>query len=278
MNEAEAVQVSPYPRYCFHLSPTANTWCLLRASDIHALKRHRGFEGENFFFHKTLPVKWVRIVGPIVAIDDFFGRRVYTIDDSSGRCIEALIDIQPPASASDVLGTLHHQHGTAAGDGAKSSVLQALHSRGPYADIDVGHVVDVKGALSTFRDEKQIKIEKMVVVKSTAQELALWERRARFRRDTLNHAWVLSDRDIRRCRKNAEAAEAGSDEKKSRLETVGAARMRTRQKGVKPLKLSSNEGYVKPKEKEKPKVDIAARVKELIRDGSAKGKYSALGL
>jgi hypothetical protein len=34
-----------YPRYCFHLAPTFNTWCLLRAADVHALDQHEGFEG-----------------------------------------------------------------------------------------------------------------------------------------------------------------------------------------------------------------------------------------
>lgn len=35
-----------YPRYCFHLAPTVNTWCLFRVADVHGLDQHEGFEGE----------------------------------------------------------------------------------------------------------------------------------------------------------------------------------------------------------------------------------------
>lgn len=45
MNEASHPAI--YPRYCFHLSPTVNTWCLLHASAIHRLKQHDGFQGRS---------------------------------------------------------------------------------------------------------------------------------------------------------------------------------------------------------------------------------------
>lgn len=44
MNEASYPAI--YPRYCFRLSPTVNTWCLLRASEIHRLEQHAGFQGK----------------------------------------------------------------------------------------------------------------------------------------------------------------------------------------------------------------------------------------
>ncbi|KAG8406925.1 hypothetical protein J3459_018526 [Metarhizium acridum] len=225
---SEEAQVLPYPRYCFHLSPTANNWCLLRVSDIHALKQHAGFEGENFFFYRNLPIKWVRVVGPVVAVDDFYGRRVYTVDDSSGKCIEAMINTQPPAPVNNV-AALQCQPGTAACDAAKPSALNILDPPGPYGNVDVGDVVDVKGALSTFRDEKQIKIEKLVIVKSTAQEVKMWERRSKFRHEVLDNPWILSDKEIRRCRKEAEASQAGLERKKKRLAAISEASTSTRQ-------------------------------------------------
>lgn len=36
-----------YPQYCFHLSPTINKWCPLRAADIAGLLGRPGFEGER---------------------------------------------------------------------------------------------------------------------------------------------------------------------------------------------------------------------------------------
>ena len=40
-------EVAPktYPQYCFDLSPTFDTWCLLKATDIASLEVHPGFEG-----------------------------------------------------------------------------------------------------------------------------------------------------------------------------------------------------------------------------------------
>lgn len=144
----------------------------------------------------------------------------------------------------------------------------------------MGDVVDVKGGLSTFRFERQIKIEKMVVVKSTAQEMVLWQKRSKFRREVLNTPWVLHRKDVRRCRKEAEAAETSSERMKRRLRVGSKGSNGERGETSKPLPTRARGGLGRPKAKEtsKPNVDVAARVKELIREGSTKGKYSALGL
>lgn len=34
-----------YPRYCFHLAPTAKGWCFLRVKDLFTLEQPDGFEG-----------------------------------------------------------------------------------------------------------------------------------------------------------------------------------------------------------------------------------------
>ena len=39
-----------YPQYCFHLSPTINRWCPLRAAEIQTLGAHPGFEGPKRVF------------------------------------------------------------------------------------------------------------------------------------------------------------------------------------------------------------------------------------
>lgn len=35
-----------YPQYCLQLSPTFNTWCLMQAADVHALKTVPEYEGK----------------------------------------------------------------------------------------------------------------------------------------------------------------------------------------------------------------------------------------
>ncbi|KAM4062985.1 telomere regulation protein stn1 domain-containing protein [Hirsutella rhossiliensis] len=247
----EASRPAIYPRYCFHLSPTVNTWCLLRASEIHLLEQHAGFQGENFFFYQNLPIKWVRIVGVVVAVEDFAGpgknstsRRVYTVDDSSGACIEALLLV--PAET-DKPGGMADKKG--------------LQVSPPYQDLDVGAVVDIKGGLSTFRGEKQINIEKTVCLRGTAQEVALWEKRDKFRRDVLDKPWVLRDRDVRRCRKEAEKSEAGAERKRKRLEAMTTVRSAGKQAA-----------------ETKAKNNVAGNLRGMIRGGAMTGKYDALGL
>lgn len=118
----------------------------------------------------------------VVAVDEFPHRRVYTVDDSDGLCIECVADVPKPDSH----------------DPSRSTTTIVPK------DVDVGSVVDVKGGLALFRGNKQIKIEKMTVLRSTDEEVVLWEKARQFRGDVLDKPWKLTDRQIRRCRKEAE--------------------------------------------------------------------------
>lgn len=118
----------------------------------------------------------------VVAVDEFPHRRIYTVDDSDGLCIECIADVPKPDP---------HNH---------SKATTATVPK----DVDVGTVVDVKGGLALFRGNKQIKIEKMVVLRSTDDEVVLWGKARQFRGDVLDKPWKLTDRQVRRCRKEAE--------------------------------------------------------------------------
>lgn len=235
-----------YPRCCFYLSPTFNVWCLLQTADIQRLDQHAGFggtilqhnhkereggfvdpgPGQEFYFHRNLPIRWVRIVGVVVAIDDFAGRRVFTIDDSSEVCIESVTTYTPPPNPDKAVEantkTVGASDGQSATDGAKQQQQQQQLPQLPYEEIDVGAVVDVKGKLTTFRGEMQITIEKMAHLKGTAQEVTLWEKRAKFRRDVLDQPWTLTDREVRRCRKEAERSVTDAERKKKRIKEAVA--------------------------------------------------------
>ncbi|KAG5951892.1 hypothetical protein E4U53_002048 [Claviceps sorghi] len=274
----DACKTELYPRYCFHLSSTVNTWCFLPARKIHALQQHAGFEGENFFFYKNLPIKWARIVGSVVAIDEFSGRRVFTLDDSSGRCIEAwvILPSQAPGRPSPEVRQ--------ASTGASSTVAAGKDKTGcgaasslAYHEIDIGHVLDVKGSLCIFKGEMQMKIEKFAFVKSTAQEMVLWRKRSQFQRDVLNRPWVLEPRVIRRCRREAETSESSLKRRKRRHEA--SADTTSRNKGLTRPSIARDPASVEWRKNKKSKpADVAAQLKQLIRDGSVKGRYGALGL
>lgn len=187
-----------YPQYCFKLSPTVNTYAHMHACDIDALTTHSGFHGQNLFFHLNHPIQWVRVAGIVVAIDEYPGRRIYTVDDSSGVCIECLVDV-PRADAAL----------TAAVSGAKvdsknlgkAELTPPAPKRVVPDEVDVGTLIDVKGGLSLFRGYKQIKILKATILRSTEQEVFFWEKIREFRHDVLAEPWQLTDKEVRRCRK-----------------------------------------------------------------------------
>lgn len=161
---------------------------------------------QDFYFYKNLPIKWVRIVGIVVAVEDIAGRRIYTVDDSSGACIECVVALKaPPRETAPATAV----------DPWQAPVRPQPQPPADCVDVDVGSTVDIKGGLTTFRDEMQVKIEKVKILGSTEQEVALWERRARFRKEVLLEPWVLSEKQIRRCKKE-ETREKGGDDDKER--------------------------------------------------------------
>lgn len=219
-------------------------------------------EAEHFFFYKNLPIKWVRIVGVVVTVEQFANRRLYTIDDSSGSNIVAVTTASISAEPNNELAAYELRANTEAR-------AADLHQADPYADIDVGTVVDVKGGLSTYRDERQLNIEKMVIVKSTAQEVVLWEKRTKFRREILDVPWLLRDKDIRHCRREAERSETKKEQKRVKEEEKKQLRKKETDaklpvRGLK-RKGSGDDGAAK-------------RIRMIIKEHALTGKYSALGL
>lgn len=227
--------------------------------------------GENFFFYKNLPIKWVRVVGIVVAIEQYFNRRLYTIDDCSGRNILALTT--PPGAAKANNESPAGQQRTETD--ARSADPQEPD---PYADVDVGTVVDVKGNVSAFRNERQINVEKMVIVKSTAQEVVLWEKRAKFRREVLDVPWVLREKDIRRCRREAERSEAEAEaerkKKAKKQNTAKEANSAGKKLPTRSKKAKSSRG----RDESSRDYGTSKRIQQIIRESAATGKYSALGL
>lgn len=230
------------------------------------------FKGENFYFYRNLPIKWVRVVGIVVAIEQYFQRRIYAIDDSSGMNILAVVTAPAPAKA---------KNEPAAGGRHPNNDAHATAAQvpDPYADIDVGMVVDVKGGVSSFRNERQINVVKMVIVKGTAQEVVLWEKRAKFRREVLDVPWVLREKDVRRCRREAERSEAEARAEQKRAEQK-KARKHSRDKGKDEDVEERNAKQATRGSKSRSLVDedAAKRVQRLIREGASSGRFSALGL
>lgn len=199
---------SIYPPYCFDAAPTYNVSSFLKITDVSGLQLYRNVPGKppllvcarllmltltahpGVHFYANLPVRWVRIVGVIVGIDDFPDKRVYTVDDSSGLNMQCMLLLE-----------------------ARQEFTSKDLAPGPlippeYSEFDVGHVVDLRGPIVPFRRQKAIKIRRMKPVPTTQHELLLWERRLKFKTEVLDVQWVLSDEEIRGYRRKAEQADA----------------------------------------------------------------------
>lgn len=241
-----------YPAYCFALSPTHNTWARLTAADVHALKERAGFEGmspiflrcwhlqegalstqpnalrshfslgQNLYFHLNHPIKWIRLVGVIIAVDIYPTRWIMSLDDSSGATIEITCGRQKP-----VQSALPAQHAsTASFPNAPTEGHTATGVRIDLRGIDIGSVVKLKGGIGSFRGEKQILLERVSKICTTNEEAAAWAENTKFRRSVLDIPWVVGIKDEKRARSKAEGLDreqrAKEERRKKRtFETIG---------------------------------------------------------
>lgn len=169
--------------------------------------------GQNVFFHLNHPVQWVRVAGVVVAVDEYPGRRIYTLDDSSGVCIECTVEVLRAETAlASAVAPIAGRAGPVGAARALPKDAVSISTTGAPApsktivpaEVDVGTIIDVKGGLALFRGYKQIKILKATVLRSTEHEVAFWEKVEQFRRDVLEKPWRLTDKEVRRCRKDEE--------------------------------------------------------------------------
>ncbi|CAK7272455.1 endo-1,3-beta glucanase [Sporothrix epigloea] len=179
--------ISFYGQYCFHLSPTLNRWCPMRIAEVLKLVQYADFAGQNVFFHLNHPIKWVRIAGVVVACAEYYGRRVYTVDDGSGATIECSV----PAPD------------------------RQQHHLAPVPVVNhPGIVVDLKGGLRIFRDTFQIEVVKLAVLRATQQEMRFWAKVQEFAASTLHRPWVLDRQTVRKYRKAAMELQQRNDKSK----------------------------------------------------------------
>ena len=145
-----------YPAYCFPLSSIHNAWAKLTAADLHSLQERPGFEGQNLYFYLNHPIKWVRLVGVIVAFDSYPSRWIMILDDGSGLTVEVV--------CGRVTGEKEGGTGGKAVVGRGEQPQAGMSATGRSIDltgVDVGSVVKVKGGVGVFRGEKQLMLERL---------------------------------------------------------------------------------------------------------------------
>ena len=195
-----------YPRRYFDLSPTWFAWNKLTAADVHALRDERGFEGQHVAFHLNLPIQFVCVVGLVVDIELTRGGGLHTLvtlDDGSGACIQARI------SRRDAIRETTAQSGGGGGGVAEKEVFPS-NTRVDCLDvhvnfglptvcvdrepIDIGTtVLKVKARLDSFRGTRQLRPERVWIVRDTNAEARAWMETAEWKRECLARPWVLTD-------------------------------------------------------------------------------------
>jgi endo-1,3(4)-beta-glucanase len=169
-------------------------------------------------------VKFVKVVGVVVAVDEFEGRKVYTIDDSSGACLECscVVPIVKTAEGMEGKKDLPDREKLVPEDGlrtakteAKSIVKEATKSSAssdqgvsnpnvPWGLIDVGMVIKVKGRVGWYWNAVQVEVVSAFLVKGTDFEVKFWNEARAFKREVLDKEWVLSLETTEKLKKKAE--------------------------------------------------------------------------
>ena len=125
------------------------------------------------------------------------------------------------------------------------------------SDIDVGHVLDVKGGLKVYRTIKQMEVEKIVHLRSTQQEVHFWNKITQLRREVLSKPWKVDAQERRRCRRQAKGRNGETTGRRSGTEPSAAS------KKTKPLPTGLEKKKKRAGAAEQPEV---------------KAQYGALGI
>lgn len=192
--------------------------------------------GRKLLHYGNHPIKWVRVTGVIVAIDCWGNapnfKNIYTLDDSSGSCIECSAPAPSPAfsAAKNTFTTqiqsdelkiknsgetnfkpnrtfnqqqLEEHHRTSCQSGQASLGPSVFNPIVPWDRVHVGSVVKIKGKVDIWWDQKRIEIVKLEILRCTDMEVRCWNEVIRFKQDILNKPWVLTQKQESRCRKRA---------------------------------------------------------------------------
>ena len=127
--------------------------------------------GQNLFFHLNHPIKWIRLVGVIVALDLYPTRWIALLDDSSGATIEITCGRPPPPAPNPHYGNNNNNNTRSV---IASDAITGLHQSKAFcpgvtatgrdvdlSGVDIGTVVKVKGGVGSFREVRQMLLERI---------------------------------------------------------------------------------------------------------------------
>ncbi|KAF1923173.1 uncharacterized protein M421DRAFT_104638 [Didymella exigua CBS 183.55] len=219
-----------YPAYCFPYSPTYDAWVRLAAADVHTLWSEPDYQSQNIYFCLNYPVRYVRVVGVVVAIDEITPKySALTLDDGSGATIE--LKIVRHVTYQQSSGTLSST--TTISNVNVISQFGAFEIKVDNVNVEIGMILKAKGSISEFRGAKQLELRRVQIVSSTNGEAQAWTENAAFKAEVLSTPWRVTSAEhgeikakIRTERKKAKEYERRGREyeiKKAEYEAARAA-------------------------------------------------------
>ncbi|KAL2802303.1 hypothetical protein BJX63DRAFT_438005 [Aspergillus granulosus] len=292
-NQNDAPELTFYPAFCFKASPTHFAWVKLAASDIHRLRKRREFADQGLFFYQNYPIRFVNLIGIIVARTDVPRRTILTLDDSSGATVDVVVlkadEVVIPASTSTARVTRQHTNAnpnTTKNTGVsdrdddinlrkESHVTSTTHTPIDITRLRPGTLFQIKGTLSIFRSTMQVNLERFFSVPDTAAEMRFVEARCRFYVEVLSTPWFVDEAESVTLR--VEADDEGERIEEEQARARRRARRRVEREEKERLKIERAwEREEAQREKEARRAREAGR--ELMREIEVKRKRSRDGM
>jgi Telomere regulation protein Stn1 len=178
-------------------------------------------------------IKYVRLVGVVVAVDEFPAVWVYTLDDGSGVNIEATCAAPPPKEPPlPITGNapapvvLARKDNASEKDGKDGEPKQVISPDGlDLTNIDVGSVVKIKGTIVVFREQMKVRLKAITVIRDTNAEVKCWNETVVFRREVLANPWVVTKRQERKCREDEDTEAKVKREEESRRKRMAMRKL-----------------------------------------------------
>jgi Telomere regulation protein Stn1 len=145
----------------------------------------------TIFFHKNYPIRFVCVIGPVVAFGDVYAKHgIFYIEDGSGRNIAVKLrrlspeDVTPQAPSNTTVSNVNISASLGRSDIEVAGTI-----------LDIGTVVKLKCTIDVFRDSKQLILQRALVLKSTTEEAREWEILANWT-SILSKPWVIGPNEL----------------------------------------------------------------------------------
>ena len=161
----------------------------------------------------------------VVSWDVYEKRYVMVVDDGSGETIEIVCGRKVLGEDRDGEGNdeespgegKHHSYqipSISTVTAPKEIGFTLTNRTLSLIPFSLGSIIKAKGSITTFRGVRQLSLERIFMVKDTAEEARCWAENTAFTREVLEKEWVVGKEEERRWKRRAEGR--GDREKRKR--------------------------------------------------------------